>query len=312
MEKITVKGIIGDFYAALAAQAAGWDKTLGFMAASNQKEEEYAWLGSAPAAREWLGERLPKALREVSYKIRNKLWEASIGISRDDFRRDKTGQIQARIKDMATRYGAHWRRLMSTLILGGETALCYDGDYFFGTAHAEGDSGTQKNLLTYSEVPNLEVTTTTAPTPIEMANAALGVIQYMLGYKDDSAEPINEEANGFVIMVPVPFGASAVQMATLDVLTNTTAAVQNPIRNAGYNIQVVVNPRLTWTTDFAVFRSDGSLKPFILQEELPVSVEVLDENSEYAIQKNQVLFGTKASSAAGYGLWQHAAKATFH
>ncbi len=68
----------------------------------------------------------------------------------------------------------------------------------------------------------------------------------------------------------------------------------------------VANPRLSWTDRFAIFRTDGTTRPFIFQEELPVQVQVLAEGSELEINENQHQYGVKAIHEAGYGFWQDA------
>jgi phage major head subunit gpT-like protein len=71
-----------------------------------------------------------------------------------------------------------------------------------------------------------------------------------------------------------------------------------------------MNPRLTWTTDFAIFRTDGRSKPFILQEEEGVTVQAIAEGSEEEFRNNRHLYGVKRICNVGYGLWQHAARCT--
>ena len=73
---------------------------------------------------------------------------------------------------------------------------------------------------------------------------------------------------------------------------------------------VVPNPLLTWTSSFAVLRTDGRAKPFIRQEEEDLKVDALAEGSDEEFKNDRHLYGIKALRNAGYGLWQHAAKAT--
>jgi hypothetical protein len=163
----------------------------------------------------------------------------------------------------------------------------------------------------------LEVTTTTAPTPYEMAQAILGVIQWFYTLLDDQGEPINGDAKNFLAMVPVPFWGAAVAAMTGATLNTGAGSVDNPLlalsKDQQINIGVIPNPRLsTWTTSFGVFRTDGRAKPFIMQEEYPVKTLAIAEGSE--LEKNNRIhrYIVEASRNAGYGLWQHAMKATFH
>ena len=84
----------------------------------------------------------------------------------------------------------------------------------------------------------------------------------------------------------------------------------NPLVNSGFNVDVVMNPRLTGTTVFYTFRTDGRVKPFILQEELAPEISALAEGSEEEFKENRHLYGVKAIRNVGYGLWQHASHST--
>ena len=55
---------------------------------SGTKEENYAWLSRFPKMREWVGEKVVKALEGFSYTIRNKDWEATIEVDRNDIEDD--------------------------------------------------------------------------------------------------------------------------------------------------------------------------------------------------------------------------------
>jgi len=312
---LSSRAIIGRFYQTLEAGFdRSWASQVGMLFQSNQESEEYKWLGMSPALREWIDGRQAKGLRASGYTIKNKTFEATLAISVDDLRRDKTGQILLRVDEMADRANQHWEKLVSDLILAGDSNECYDGQYFFDTDHAEGDSGTQKNKLTSAEVAALDITTPTAPTAAEMAEALLGVIGWMYSFKDDQGEPINGEARNFLVMVPVSFWGSAITAVSSNLLNRPAGSLDNPLKgamNQGLNIEVVANPRLTWTTNFAVFRTDGRAKPFILQEEEGVTVSALAEGSEEEFKNNRHLYGVKAIRNAGYGLWQHAVLATF-
>jgi len=309
---ITAKGVMGKFFAALE-QATGlaWIPGLAMDFESDQKTETYKWLGQVPAFREWKDGRLIKSLREDGLEITNVKYEATINFTNEDLDRDKTEQIDLRIGELAERTQSHWATLVSTLITDGETGLAYDGQYYFDTDHVSGDSGTLKNLLTASEVTALDVTTAASPTPDEFSKAIMGVIGYMFGYKDDQGEPINETAQEFLVMVPVPLWASAQQAVSNNLLDTGSGTRDNPLKSSAFNVTVVVNPRLAWTTDFCLFRIDAPSKPFIIQEEKAVQMKVLGPGSDHEFKEDEQLFGVSSRRAAGYGFWQYATKSTF-
>jgi phage major head subunit gpT-like protein len=290
------RAIIGTFYEILEmSKDKAWQFQIGMEFKSNQDSETYKWLGFSPAMREWLGGRQAKGLRENGITIANKRYESTLEIDVDDLRRDKTGQIRVRIAELADKVNQHWASLLTSLITN-TTALCYDGQLFFDTDHAEGASGTQLNTLAAAQVGTLDVTTAAAPTANEMAQAILGCAGYMYGYKDDQGEPMNEDAKGFSVMVPVNLWSAAAQAISQNLLSTGTGAVDNP--------------RLTTTTVFYIFRTDGRAKPFILQNEEDVVMNAIAEGSEEEFKNNRHLYGVKALRNVGYGYWQHAVKAT--
>jgi len=309
---LSSRAIIGSFYRRLeAAFAKSWASRLGMLFSSNQESETYNWLGQVPRMREWGTGRLAKELRADGLTITNKLYESTIKISTDDRRRDKTGQINQRINGLAKGVASHWEELLSTLIVAGTSTACYDGQYFFDDDHSEGSSGTLKNLLTSTEVAALNVTTATAPTLDEMAKAILGSIGYMLTYKDDQGRPMNGDARSFAVMIGHPdlYGPAIAACTEREFGIGTP----NVLRATPFTVECILNAEMTassWTDKFLLFRTDGDVRPFILQEEVGVKMDAIAEGSEMEINERQHQYGATALRAVGYGYWQHAAHAT--
>lgn len=299
---LSSRAIIGEFYNTLEQNVgAAWVGGVSALFESNQESETYAWLGMAPAMREFIGGRQAKGFRENGITIANKKFEATMEVLLDEIRRDKTGQVMLRVREMATRTNAHWAKLLSALIIAGEAGLCYDGQFFFDTDHSEGDSGAQSNDVSY------DVTTTTAPTAAEFEAALMAGVQKFMGFLDDQGEPMNEDANRFLVMVPVPFLGAATAAIKNTVITDGSGARTNTLTNMdGFKFDIVANARLSWTTKFAMFRTDGQTKPFIRQEEEGVTVTAVAEGSELEFNEEKHHYGVKAIRNVGYGYWQHA------
>jgi phage major head subunit gpT-like protein len=264
--------------------------------------------------REWLGGRQAKGFRENGITIINKKYESTLEVAVDDIRRDKTGQIMLRIGEQAKRAEAHWAKLLSTLLAAGTSGVCYDGQYFFDIDHSEGDSGTQLNLLAAAQVGALDVATATAPTAAEMVSAVLGVIAYMMAYKDDQGEPLNEDAREFLVMVGTPalWTALAGALGT-PMIVSGGAAITNVLTTLdGFKIRGEFNPRLSaLTTQMMTFRTDSDVKALIRQEEEPITVSAIAEGSELEFEKDVHHYGIKALRNVGYGYWQMASYSTF-
>lgn len=313
---LSSRAIIGTFYARLEQYAGGsWASQLCMNTQSDQESETYKWLGMAPAVREWTDERVVKALRTYGETIINKKWEATLGISVDDLRRDKTGQIMVRIGDMARRVVDHPQSLISTLIIngGGTTSgLAYDGQYYFDTDHSEGDSGTVINDLAAAQVAALNVVTAAAPTQSEMSLAINGAITYMRSFLDDTGQPINGGATGFAIMCPSNLaGAAQAAITEQTVLGASGVIASNTLVRSGLSLSLIHNPLLdASTTIFYVFRTDAVAKPFIFQQEYPPQIQAIAEGSELEFTKDEHQYGLKMSNNVGYGLWQYAVRCT--
>ncbi len=307
MNLITSRAVIGMYYEALQANSgAAWIDGVSNYFTSDQASEQYAWLDQVPALREWVGGRHARGFLENGISIENKHFESTIEIALRDLRRDKTGQIQARINELAERGNTHWASLLSTLIVNGETAVCYDGQYFFDTDHAEGSSGAQSNDITtdISALPATVHGTATAPSPEEMQQAILASITQMYKFVDDKGEPLNETASSFMVLVPV-----GLSQAALAALSMVRAAAASTFAIENFNIGVALNPRLTaagWTDKFVTVRTDGSIKPFIRQEETAPGLKVKDENSEFAFDNDAIQVGIDTWRNVGYGRWQGA------
>lgn len=320
---IGVKGVIGFYFQALEKfTGLVWTSRIANTFESTQDVETYAGLGTAPMLREWLGSKQPKGFTEQSLRITNKDFEGTIAIKNKDRRRDKTGQLQAKMGELAERSAAHDAKLLSTVIenaAGTTVAACYDGKALFATNHSVGNSGTINNSISVdiSTLPTGDVTgshgSVTAPSVGEMALSIAAGVKQIYGFKDDQGEPINEFAQEFDIMVPI--GLADVAEAALSStylaqgMTNPILAQKNP---AGSLIKrnIVVNPRLTWTDKFAIFRSDGSFKPFIIQHELAPTMKVLAEGSDHEFKHGECLFSVEKSGNVGIGRFDQACLVT--
>lgn len=304
---LSSRAVIGMYYEALAAaNGIKWIDGVSNYFGSDQASETYPWLGMPPALREWIGGRQAKGFSQNSISIENKHFEATLEIALKDLRRDKTGQLKARLAEFAQRGQTHYASLLSTLIANGPATVCYDGQFFFDTDHSEGKSGTLDNDITtdISAVPAEVHGVVTAPSKEEMLGAITKSISQFFTFKDDQGEPINEDAQSFLVMVPVGL-ASAAQAA----LSRTNVNGPGIFAMDGYNIELAVNPRLTaagWADEFVTFRTDGSIKPLIRQEETAPTIKVIDENSEHAFKNDAIQVGIDTWRNVGYGRWQGA------
>tara|TARA_R110002020_G_scaffold47651_1_gene135545 strand:+ start:5868 stop:6266 length:399 start_codon:yes stop_codon:yes gene_type:complete len=67
---------------------------------SHTSEENYGWLGQFPMMREWIGDRQLKKLASHGFTIKNKKFESTITIKREDFDDDRYGIYNPVVSEM--------------------------------------------------------------------------------------------------------------------------------------------------------------------------------------------------------------------
>lgn len=302
------RAIIGSFYERLGnTQPPAWVTDLSRRIDSNQSSEDLKWLGMTPVMREWVGGRAAQGFRTNGINIVNKVFEASVEVDIDDIRRDKTGQFMDRIDELPGRAQQHRARLLTDLIIAGETTNCYDGQYFFDTDHSEGSSGTQDNDLVFDISDNATGGTATAPLASTIQGAVLKAVQAIMGFKDDKGEPMNEGAMNFDVMVPVTFMGETIKALTMPLVGGGDS---NVLLSNQFSLRPVINPRLTWTTKLAVFCKDGATRPLIEQVEQDPIMDAIAEGSELEIKERKHLYTVTRIGNVAYGMWQKACLVT--
>lgn len=279
---------------------------------SDAEAETYGLFGGYPRMREWIGARQAQGTAQRSYTIRNLPYESTLVVKQTMLNRDKSKLLTAYVNNFAGGCVAnHWEDLVVTLI--NANGLCYDGQNFFDTDHQFGSETAQKNLLTATEVPALNITDTANPTSLEWASAIIGTVAYMMTIKDDKDRVVNQNARKFAITVSTV--AQFTNLLTALTSDELPGNVDNPLmglKAAGFTFVPLFLPQLTSaTTKFRMFRMDGELKPFILQSEQEIEYNLLGRGSDFYFENKAIKLGVDASRGAGYGLWEHAAESQF-
>ncbi len=269
---------------------------------SGAKSESYGWLGQLPMVREWHGARQSQAMRDFLITLANRDWEMTINIDRNEAKDAQNSALQMKINGAATRFAQHPDKLLVELIEAGETTTCYDSQYFFDTDHAEGDSGTQSNDLTY------DATTPTAPSETEFEAALWQAIKALAGYVDDQGEPWNQfqgldDMAGIVAFVPIPF---------MDVASKVMGSAAKVVMGGDTNVmagrgRVLTSARLSWTTKFSIFKVDEPERAFIFQSRQGIETELEDSKKNKYIKHM-----LDARYALAPALWQKTVQTTFN
>ena len=118
---------------------------------SGTAEEVYPWLGKIPGMKEWLGERVIENLRQHGFTIRNKNYEDTISVDRNQIEDDQYGVYSTMFEALGEAVAAHPDEMVWPLLKKGFDTPCYDGQNFFDPDHpvldANGAPGTKSNTL---------------------------------------------------------------------------------------------------------------------------------------------------------------------
>lgn len=113
---------------------------------STASEETYGWLGDIPKLREWIGDRHIKSLSSKGYTIKNRKFEATIGVARDDIEDDKLGLYAPRFEMLGQSASTHPDEVLFELINAAFSTECYDGQNFFDVDHPVGQKGAEVSV----------------------------------------------------------------------------------------------------------------------------------------------------------------------
>lgn len=128
-------GFNAAFKSGLDSQAASQYGRIATTVPSTTREQDYGWLGKIPNVREWVGDRVVHNITQAGYTIRNKSYELTIAVSRDDIKDDNLGIYGPMFTELGAASGAHYDQLVFSLLKAGFATACYDKQYFFDTDH---------------------------------------------------------------------------------------------------------------------------------------------------------------------------------
>jgi phage major head subunit gpT-like protein len=249
---------------------------------SSSSYEKYGWLGSVPSVREWLGAKRVGQLEDHDFTIRNKDFEVTIKLGRNDVEDDNIGAHQVRIRDLVQRVSAHPQKLISDLLINGDTGLAYDGVAFF--SNVSGDR-TIDNLLGGTGV-------TLAQIQADIQSA----ITAMMSFSDEAGEPLNIMPNAIVCPVARMFDIQRAVMSAADPTASGGVETFNPLNG---KFTVIGDARLDAddANDYYVLATQYALRPFILQ----VRQQARPEMERIPLTKDWAYSGIMRGNA-GYGL----------
>lgn len=275
----------------LAEYGAPWWSKIAMELPSTTEEEVHAWIQQIPAVREWLGERHLNAISEAGYRLKNRVFEDTVQVSKDRIA-DRKIAAEAVLMRMLGHQFAKFpdRKVASELLVGYASLKCYDGLTFFNDAHPvdplDASKGTFDNLLA-----------STALTPANFDSTYAAMTQFkgadgqILGIMPDT------------LIVPPQLRTTALLIAKGAYVPNVagTATQSNP--NEGV-VDVLVLPELgSESTTWYLAKLKGPLKPLIVQKrEEPVFDLVFGPDSDHCKKTRNLAWGADCRTAFGYTL----------
>lgn len=294
-----LEGTIGD----------SWVPQLTTFIRTDQETVKHRWLRRGPVMTEWQGQRSLSRLDADSYDLSNVVFSSGLEVTTDELRRDQSGQIIIRARELADDAALHPENRLSTVIQAGNATACYDGQFFFDTDHpytdTAGAAATQSNDITSAAVAP------TAPTHTEFANAIIAGLRTIIGLKNERGLPRNQNLKQFVVMVPTSLMDAALGAVTIQFVANGVTNPLTAMQNGGFAISVIPNPYLAWTDEFMIAATGGIMKPFLFQEELDTQLGSLTEGSEQEIMNRRHVYTAERIYEIGYGRYEGACLVTF-
>lgn len=250
---------------------------------SSTAENSYKWLGQLPGLREWIGEREIQHLDSYGYTIRNKKFERTLCVPRDDIEDDQYGIYTPLFASMGEAAGEHPDELVFGLLAAGFSEKCYDGKTFFAADHKSGSKTfSNKGTKKFNRDAYLE------------ARAAI------MGLTGDKDKPLNLVPDLLVVSPKYEMEAREVLMA--EMIDGTS----NVLRGTA---ELLVSTQLAGTNEDKWFLlcTKKFLKPIILQIRKKIKFTQLTRDDDLNVfMHDEFLYGADGRDNVGFGFWQMA------
>jgi len=252
---------------------------------SNANSETYGWLGDVPMMREWLGPKKAKDLKDYSYTLTNKDWEATLVVDRNELKDDQTGMILPRIQMLAQSARENEAIIVSDLIINGTSDTAYDSVAFFSNT-----SGTRviDNLLSGTGTSASQIETDLTTARATMMKFYFDESDRKFGFKFDTVVCPPELEILFLKIMESSTAVSA-----------SAAGVNNPFNR--FLTRVIPDPRLSDANDWYAFATSYPLKPMIFQDREKPHIESQASGSDSEFFWKKYYYSAESRCIGGYG-----------
>lgn len=277
-----------------------WSEELFEKQTSETAEEVYSFLDRVPKLREWIGPRRYEALIAQAYRLKNRKFELSVSVPREDIEDDRIQIWNPRVRRMGSQSKKWPDHLAKETLQGGKTATCFDGKAFFATNHYISygkKTGSQANLFTSKALTY---------------DNYVAVKAAMRAMKGGDGEPLEDFGEDLILVVDDSNEDAANAIVKADsrvIVVKNAAGTENvgaaQIKNTQANsARVKVVSALSNEPGVWYLADVSGEKPFIFQERYaPDFTPRFDPASPRVFELDEYDMGVRARGATGYGLW---------
>jgi hypothetical protein len=306
--RITVKGFVGTYYTSYEeALSPSAFQRLAYQLQSDQEAEIVRWLGAPPQLQEWKGTRIAKDLPIYTQLLQNKLFEATLKVSKWDFQHQKFDLISKAFGQFGGVTAQHWDQIFTQLVEANPTS--YDTLAFFSKVHTlGGDSGVMSNDLTSGQgFASLAIADPTLPTQIEAARILMQCTPHARTFKWANGVPMNGQARKWGVMVHPNYEGIFLGATSSDRLDTGQS---NPLAGQKNQFEVIPNPYMTLPQYVYLFRLDTPNSPFLKAEPEPIQMNWQGPGSHYEFIEHAFAMGLESARGIAPGAWESAMRLT--
>ncbi len=253
---------------------------LAVLVPSSARQEEYKWLGQFPGLREWIGERAVKDLSVDGFIIKNRDFEATVSVDRNDLEDDAIGLYRPMFEQLGESARQHPDELIFDLLLNGFVANGFDGKTFFAVDHPNGDMSAWSN----------RGTAVLSSTEYENARSQ------MMSLVNEENRPLR--VTPAMLIVPPQLEAVARAILRADKSANGETNIWKDSADLLVAPELAANPTYWFLAD-----SSRAAKPFIFQSRRDPQFVGLDNlQDENVFMRKEYIYGVDYRGNAGYGL----------
>ncbi|GJM45005.1 MAG: hypothetical protein DHS20C21_18470 [Gemmatimonadota bacterium] len=282
---------------------------------TDRGKESYQFVGTTPRLTKFIGTREGTKPRLYGFDHETEIYDAALEFTKDELRRDRTGILLDRTRELADDVPHHWYEYFTDLLekgnVDGEYGVAFDTYPLFSANHVWGDSGAMSN--SFNTATNLNTVVTGGSidnlTSDQLRKIVMNAISKMCDYRDDEGRPrINAGAKRFKCMFPKEFFAVAQEAFGNRLIATGGTNTIIEMNSSGWAIDFEINPWLSASNVFFLFRTD-TMKPAIgrIIEEEAQLIDVAGGSEREKLQRKHIYI-VESIHGMGYEFWPSAAR----